>query len=298
MQVDEALSLRMIHDSAELGLEMFHIDAGWFRAVGDWYPDPKKFPHGLAAISDEAHKNGLKFGIWVNWAEAGISPSPGAVSVNDPKRKDWLVADTPKGWKPDDFVGRTIDIGAPAVQDFAQQEVLRIVNDYRLDMLEHDGYVVAKNCARTDHPHAKRQVPLTSPIPGRGLDMTDDPNSTDVSYHATRAYYEIYSELRKQHPDLLFEICNDGGRMVDFGSASHGDYFSITDSYDPLSNRKAFYDASHLLPAAMLESLRDGSAHTEDRKFPRDVTQRNDGMGKHNAGHKQVDGGTARGREG
>jgi hypothetical protein len=40
---------------------------------------------------------------------------------------------------------------------------------------------------------------------------------------------------------------------VDFGSASHGDYFSITDSYDPLSNRRAFYDASHLLPAAMLE---------------------------------------------
>jgi alpha-galactosidase len=41
--------------------------------------------------------------------------------------------------------------------------------------------------------------------------------------------------------------------MVDFGSASHGDYFSITDSYDPLSNRQAFYDASQLLPAAMLE---------------------------------------------
>ena len=41
--------------------------------------------------------------------------------------------------------------------------------------------------------------------------------------------------------------------MVDFGSASHGDYFSITDSYDPLSNRQAFYDASHVLPPAMLE---------------------------------------------
>jgi len=42
--------------------------------------------------------------------------------------------------------------------------------------------------------------------------------------------------------------------MVDFGSAAHGDYFSITDTYDPLSNRRAFFDASHLLPAAMLES--------------------------------------------
>ena len=79
-------------------------------------------------------------------------------------------------------------------------------------------------------------------------------NSTDVSYHAVRAYYAIYAQLRREHPDLLFEICNDGGRMVDFGSAAHGDYFSITDTYDPLSNRRAFYDASHVLPPAMLES--------------------------------------------
>ena len=35
MQVDEALALRMIADSKELGLEMFHLDAGWFRGVGD-----------------------------------------------------------------------------------------------------------------------------------------------------------------------------------------------------------------------------------------------------------------------
>jgi alpha-galactosidase len=82
----------------------------------------------------------------------------------------------------------------------------------------------------------------------------DSSNSTDVSYHAVRAYYDIYSKMRQKHPGLLFEICNDGGRMVDFGSASHGDYFSITDTYDPLSNRRAFYDTSHVLPAAMLES--------------------------------------------
>jgi hypothetical protein len=41
---------------------------------------------------------------------------------------------------------------------------------------------------------------------------------------------------------------------VDFGSAAHGDYFSVTDIYDPLSNRRAFYDASFVLPPAMLES--------------------------------------------
>ena len=42
--------------------------------------------------------------------------------------------------------------------------------------------------------------------------------------------------------------------MIDFGSAAHGDYFSITDTYDPLSNRRAFYDTSFVLPPAMLEA--------------------------------------------
>jgi alpha-galactosidase len=82
----------------------------------------------------------------------------------------------------------------------------------------------------------------------------DGSNSTDVSYHATRAYYQVYERLRARHPQLLLELCNDGGRMVDFDSAAHRDYFSITDTYDPLSNRRAFYDASHVLPPAMLES--------------------------------------------
>jgi alpha-galactosidase len=254
MQVDEALAKRMIRDSAELGLEMFHIDAGWFRGVGDWRPDPQKFPHGLAPIADDAHRHGLKFGIWVDWTQAALDTEPGALNVRDPKVHDWTVSDLPPDWKPEPFKGQTIDIGVPAAHDYAQREVNRMVDDYHLDMLEHDGYLVAQGCVRDDHPHAPPDRTRMSVVKDQGSYFVESSNSTDVSYHAVRAYYDIYTKLRKKHPDLLLEICNDGGRMVDFGSASHGDYFSITDTYDPLSNRRAFYDASHLLPAAMLEA--------------------------------------------
>ncbi|MHB1937234.1 MAG: alpha-galactosidase [Acidobacteriaceae bacterium] len=253
MQVNETLAKQMIRDSAELGLEMFHLDAGWFRGVGDWYPNPNKFPHGLASLSDYAHQHGLKFGVWADWAQAGIGRNPGALNVHDPKVKDWLVADVPAGWKPDPFVGRTIDLGVPAAKEYAEEELKRIVGSYKLDMLEHDGYVVTHTCARADHPHAAPPASYISTVTGSGAAMPLTSNSTDVSYHAARAYYGIYSRLRREHPGLLLEICDDGGRMVDFGSASHGDYFSITDTYDPLSNRRAFYDASQVLPAAMLE---------------------------------------------
>ena len=254
MQVDEALALRMIKESKELGLEMFHIDAGWFRGVGDWYPNPTKFPHGLAAIADEAHKQGLRFGIWVDWTQAALDTEPGALNVRDPKVKDWLVNDLPADWKPEEFKGQTIDLGVPAAREYARGEVKRIVEDYHLDMLEHDGYLVAQGCTRDDHPHAPLNMSTVHKMHDSGFDFSLGSNSTDVSYHAVRAYYDIYSQLRREHPGILLEICNDGGRMVDFGSAAHGDYFSITDSYDPLSNRRTFYDASYVLPTAMLES--------------------------------------------
>jgi alpha-galactosidase len=254
MAVDEALALRMIGESKELGLEMFHVDAGWFRGVGDWYPDPKKFPHGLAFIADEAHKQGLRFGIWTDWTQAALDTQPGALNVRDPEVRNWMVSDLAADWKPEEFKGQTIDIGVPAAHDYAAKEVKRIVEDYHLDMLEHDGYLVAQGCTRDDHPHAPPNKSTMHVKHDWGSDFVLADNSTDVSYHAVRAYYDIYAKLRREHPGLLFEICNDGGRMVDFGSASHGDYFSITDTYDPLSNRRAFFDTSYLLPAAMLES--------------------------------------------
>ncbi len=121
-------------------------------------------------------------------------------------------------------------------------------------MLEHDGYLVAQGSSRTDHPAAPPDAGTLRIYEDSGFLWVAGSNSTDVSYHATRAYYAIYEELRRRHPNLLLEVCNDGGRMIDFGSAAHGDYFSVTDTYDPLANRRAFYDASYVLPPAMLES--------------------------------------------
>jgi Melibiase/Glycosyl hydrolase family 36 C-terminal domain len=255
MAIDEKQARSMIRDSAELGFEMFHLDAGWFRGVGDWYPDPEKFPHGLAAVAEYAHDEGLKFGLWMDWAQASLDQHPGSLYINNPKTRDWLVSDPPPNWTPGEaFKGITIDLGLPAAHDWADKEVSRVVNDYHLDMLEHDGYVVAQGCDRSDHPHAPPDPLSTRRFQDSGFLWVESSNSTDVSYRATLAYYDIYAHLRKQHPNLLLEICNDGGRMVDFGSAAHGDYFSISDAYDPLSNRRAFYDASYVLPPAMLES--------------------------------------------
>ncbi len=252
--VDEKVADQMIRDAASIGLEMFHLDAGWFRGVGDWQPDQKKFPHGLQPIAARAHALGLKFGLWADWTQAGVDKALGSLNVRDPKTRGWLTTDLPANWTPAEFSGQPIDIGDPPAKAWAMRETERIVSNYKLDMLEHDGYLVAQGCDASDHPHAPSDPMNKCMHRDSGYIFTYSSNSTDVSYHAVRSYYDIQANLRQKHPGLLLEICNDGGRMVDFGTAAHGDYFSITGTHDPLSNRRAFYDASFVLPVAMLEA--------------------------------------------
>jgi hypothetical protein len=254
MAISQAQAVRMIDDAHRLGFDMFHLDAGWFRAVGDWHADPQKFPDGIAVLADRAHGLGMQFGLWADWAQAGTGTSSDALRVDDPRVKPWLTTDAPPDWKPAAFKGITIDLGVPSAQAWATMETQRLVRENHLDMLEHDGYVVADGCDGNDHPHAPPDASRIKRYSDDEFPWVESTNDTDVSLHATRAYYAIQSALKHEHPHLLREICNDGGRMVDFGSAAHGDYFSIVDAYDPLSNRQAFFDASHVLPPAMLET--------------------------------------------
>ncbi len=234
MAVDETLARHMIDDSAALGVELFHIDAGWFRTVGDWRPDPKKFPRGLATVSDYAHSKGMLFGLWVGWTQGGTEARDGeTLAVTNPKQRDWFTRDYPATWKPADFTGAPICLGSAPARAWCLDELRRIVTTYKLDLLEHDQIMIVDHCDRSDHGHS------ASPA--------------DVASHAARGYYWVYDQLRQEHPALLFENCVNGGRTVDFGIVRRTHYISITDTYDPMSNRRAFYDSSYPLPPAMCE---------------------------------------------
>lgn len=234
MAVDEKLARQMIDDAAALGVELFHIDAGWFRTVGDWHPDSRKFPKGLAPISDYARGKGMLFGLWVGWTQGGREARQmETLAVNNPNQHDWFARDYPTNWKPSDFTGATVCLGSEPARQWCLNELRRIVKDYKLDLLEHDQVMIVDQCVRTNHAHTA--------------------SSGDVAYHSASGYYSVYDELRKENPKLLFEDCVNGGRTVDFGIVKRTHYISITDTYDPLSNRRAFYDASYPLPPSMCE---------------------------------------------
>ena len=73
--INEASMIHEMDAAADLGVELFVVDAGWYEAgsdpsdfttgIGVWEADPDRFPSGLSALSDHAHTLGMKFGIWV-----------------------------------------------------------------------------------------------------------------------------------------------------------------------------------------------------------------------------------------
>lgn len=236
MAVDEELARRMIDDCAELGIELFHVDAGWFKDVGIWHTNPEKFPNGLEKIADYAHSKGLKFGLWVGWTQGGSHKDTGmeALSVFNPRQKNWFGQDYPADWQNWDFTGMPVCLGDADARAWCLRELRRMIKEYKLDLLEHDQVMIVDACTRDGHGH----------IPG-------DP--VDVSRAGANGYYEIYDRLRKENPSLLFEDCVNGGRLVDFGVAKRAHYICATDVYDQWTVRRAFYDASYPLPPSMIE---------------------------------------------
>ena len=58
--------------AAALGVELFVMDDGWFGArthdaagLGDWTPNPERFPDGLTPLINRVHELGMRFGLWV-----------------------------------------------------------------------------------------------------------------------------------------------------------------------------------------------------------------------------------------
>jgi len=235
MDVSEALAKRMIDDAAAMGLELFGMDAGWFRGLGDWHDDLTKFPHGLRHVRDYAHEKGLLFGLWVAWTQGEkFKTSAEGVALDRPDLRDWFGKDYPADWeKPLVFIGADLCLAKPEAREWCRNELHRIVREYGLDMLEHDQRMVITECVRSDHGHTS--------------------HPSDVSLKSAAGYYEVMDSVRAEFPDLIFENCVNGGRMVDFGALGRCHYVCISDSYDPLNLRRAFYDSSYAVPPSMAE---------------------------------------------
>ncbi len=181
---------------AELGAEVFIVDAGWVCPPGKqtcWgdfngrnVPDADRYPNGIGEIVDYCHEKGMKFGLWVDIESLGDYCD---ARKNHP---DWL-ADNVFG----EQARRFIDFTVPEAARWAEDELARIITEYRLDLLRVD-----YNTDYTEYFNMRDT--------GCGY-----PECLNLRHF--NAVYRMYTNLKKRFPEVIFENCAGGGGRTDLG---------------------------------------------------------------------------------
>lgn len=230
----------------ELGFETFVPDAMWFPEAGDWRWDPARFPHGVKAIEQYVHANGMKLGLWVAWTQGGNSEDSEALNVF--RRPEWFVQRFNPEWKSEYLNWSTlIDLGYDPAKEWAKRATQRLVSEYKLDYLKHDYSPIEVKCVQTNHRHQ---------------------HGVDVSYWSTVAYYEVQEALKEKFPDLVLEGCSGGGHIKDFGYIKRVHYIVTTDTLSSLPNRQSLYDSTYALPPAVLQAYTYENHYNKDSDRP------------------------------
>jgi len=198
--------------AAALGVELFTVDLGWAQAIGNWYEDPVKFPHGLAYVSSYVHSLGMKFGLHFALAEA--DPSSPVMQANP----DWAASVS------DDYFGASsLCLSNQDTQAWVIQQALHIIDDYNVDWILQDGENMVKTCTKTTHTH--------------------DPGDSNYA-NSVQGINAVVSAIQAARPNVSWENCEDGGNMMTFNMVKNYVTSITNDGSGSLDARKAAYGAT------------------------------------------------------
>lgn len=212
-EIDEAQQLAVLERCAALGIEVVVLDLGWARTIGDWRPNPVKFPRGLRPIAERAHELGMKFGVHV--AIAQMAPdAPAAI-----EHPEWLA------FGGNDYYGAgAICLGHKPCQEWLIDALVRLIAEERLDYIIQDGEDVVKRCLRDDHTHA--------------------PGNSNYA-NSTTGLDQVILAVRQAHPHLVWENCEDGGCMMTYRMARLCHTSITVDNIATYATRQGIYGASY-----------------------------------------------------
>jgi hypothetical protein len=199
--------------ASRIGIEVFVVDLGWARHIGDWRPDPRKFPGGLRRLSDFVHSLGMKFGLHFPFAEAAAQAP---VLMQNPS---WRSTNS-YGY----FEAESLCLSHRPVRDWIIREGLRVIDEYGVDWILQDGENMVKRCVRTDHTH--------------------DPNDSNYA-NAVDGLNVVVNSIQQQRPQVHWENCEDGGNMMTFNMVRNYVTSIAADDSGPLTTRQAVYGITY-----------------------------------------------------
>jgi alpha-galactosidase len=227
--VDEAGQREMARLAADLGVELYVVDDGWFSTrvddrsgLGDWWPNPHRFPGGLGPLIAAVHELGMRFGLWVE--PEMVNPD----SELYRRHPDWVLH-MPHRRRTEIRHQLVLNFARPDVAAWAHTWLDRLLTDNAIDYLKWDS-----NRAFTE-----------AGWPGA-------PDQRRLFADHTRAVYAIVDRLRADHPRLRIESCASGGGRVDLGMLAGVDQAWPSDNTDPLDRMAIQEGYGQLYPASTM----------------------------------------------
>lgn len=209
--VTEESVMALIAPAAQAGFEAFIIDAGWQTAIGDWTVHPTNFPRGLKPISDEVHRKGMKFGLWVE---------PERIT-----RQATLMKEKPE-WL------------------FANSGGSAMLNLSRRDVLEYVYQEMAKLLRTNDVDYLKLDF-------NRYFGIAETPDRRTMRTKYVLNFYELFDRLVKEFPNVLFENCASGAGRPDLKMDNYFARINRSDIQNPLDSLFLHEGFTYLHPGYM-----------------------------------------------
>ncbi len=138
--ITEEIILNNLENISKENIEMdiYQIDDGYQKSVGDWLETNEKFPDGMRKISDEIHVKGYKAGLW-------LAPFVCEKKSDIYKEhKDWILKDkkgklVQAGWTPL-WSGKffALDIYNEEVREYLRDVFTLVLNEWNFDMVKLD----------------------------------------------------------------------------------------------------------------------------------------------------------------
>ena len=217
--INEKGMANMMKNIAAMGGELFVMDDGWFgvkyprnndsAGLGDWTVDTRKLPGGIQGLVDEAKKNGIKFGIWI---EPEMVNSKSELFEKHP---EYIIK--PANRKAKFGRGKTqliLDMSNPEVQDIVFNIVDTLMTKYpEIDYIKWDANMDIEN-------HGSQYLPA------------DKQSHLYIGYQ--KGLQNTLQRIRAKYPDVTIQACASGGGRVNYGILPWFDEFWTSDNTDAL----------------------------------------------------------------
>jgi alpha-galactosidase len=204
--LDEQTLMRLADQAADLGCERFVLDDGWFAGrtsdragLGDWTPDPVRFPRGLGPLIDHVRGLGLDFGLWVE--PEMVSPDSDLFR----EHPDWTLRGR-HGERPTMRNQLVLDLAQPAVADHLYTVMKKLLAGNAVGYLKWD----------------------------LNRDLFPDLGGLKPSGHArVLALHALIDRLRADFPAVEIETCSSGGARLDAAMLARTHRVWPSDQTDP-----------------------------------------------------------------